>query len=279
MIGSVWALVGLGVLVVVLVMAATAVWAGRVRRASVVDVSWGLGFVAVALVTSGLGDGDPLRRALLVLLTALWGGRLGWHVFRRSAGGGHAEDPRYEELLSKGQDSPAPFSLGRVVRRVLLPQGVAMAVVSLPLAVGAAYGDVWWPVVGAGAAVWAIGLAFEAIGDAQLAAYKSKPREKRPRILDTGLWGWTRHPNYFGDACVWWGLWLIGGLASGWLPGLATIVAPIAMTYFLRNVTGAALLERTMSQRDGWAEYAARVPMFFPRPPRDTRKGSTQRRA
>ena len=109
---------------------------------------------------------------------------------------------------------------------------------------------------------------FEAVGDAQLAAYRAQPRDSRPRVLDTGLWGWTRHPNYFGDACVWWGIWTLAGLGSGWLPGLLTVVAPVAMTHVLRNVTGAKLLERTMSQRPGWEEYAARVPLFFPRPPR-----------
>ena len=108
----------------------------------------------------------------------------------------------------------------------------------------------WTWLVWVGVAVWLVGFLFEVVGDAQLAAYKATPRESRPPILDTGLWGWTRHPNYFGDACVWWGLWLAGALATGWLPGLLTVVAPAAMTYFIRNVTGARLLERTMSQPD-----------------------------
>jgi steroid 5-alpha reductase family enzyme len=89
--------------------------------------------------------------------------------------------------------------------------------------------------------------------------------------MDRGLWGWTRHPNYFGDACVAWGLWLAGGLASGWLPGLLTVVAPAAMTYFLVFATGARLLERTMMQREGYPAYAARTSMFLPLPPRRPR--------
>ena len=120
-----------------------------------------------------------------------------------------------------------------------------------------------------GVVLWAVGLGFEAIGDAQLAAFKRDPQ--RGRIMDRGLWGWTRHPNYFGDACMWWGLWLVGGLSSGPLVGLATIIGPVLMTHLLRNVSGAALLERTMRTRPGWDEYAARVPMFFPRPPRGDR--------
>ena len=155
-----------------------------------------------------------------------------------------------------------------MVRKVFVPQGLAMMVVSLRLVVGAGLDVAWWPVVWIGIAVWAIGFVFETVGDAQLAAYKAKPRSARPPVLDTGLWAWTRHPNYFGDAAVAWGFWLIGGLGSGWLPGLLTVIAPIAMTHFVRNVTGAKLLERTMSQRPGWDAYAARVPLFFPRPPR-----------
>jgi steroid 5-alpha reductase family enzyme len=86
--------------------------------------------------------------------------------------------------------------------------------------------------------------------------------------MDRGLWRYTRHPNYFGDACVWWGLWLVGGLASGWAVALVTVLAPVAMTYFLVFATGARLLEREMMTRPGYPEYAARTPMFVPRPTR-----------
>jgi steroid 5-alpha reductase family enzyme len=87
-------------------------------------------------------------------------------------------------------------------------------------------------------------------------------------VLDTGLWRYTRHPNYFGDACVWWGLWVAAALSSVWLPALLTVVAPVAMTYFLAFATGARLLEQTMLQRPGYLEYAARTSMFVPLPPR-----------
>jgi len=124
----------------------------------------------------------------------------------------------------------------------------------------------WLPLVVLGVAVWVVGVVFETVGDAQLASYQRDP--DRGPIMDRGLWGWTRHPNYFGDACVWWGIWLAGGAASGWLPAVVTVLSPLAMTYFIRNVTGAKLLEETMSTRPGWDEYAARVPLFVPRPPR-----------
>ncbi|GAA1477224.1 DUF1295 domain-containing protein [Nocardioides aestuarii] len=243
--------------VVVLLMVLTAIWSRVVGRVSVIDVTWGSAFVVVAVVCA-LFAGD-WRSWLLVALTGVWGGRLAWHILKRSHGAG--EDPRYEELLDGG-------GFGTAVRKVFLVQGLAIWLISLPLQ-AAAVVDVWavW-IVGLGVVVWAVGLYFEVVGDAQLAAYKARPKGEKPPVMDQGLWGWTRHPNYFGDACLWWGLWLVGGLASGWLPGLLTVVAPIAMTFFIRNVTGAKLLEKTMSTRPGWDEYAARVPLFFPRPPR-----------
>lgn len=248
---------------VVVLMAATVAWSEVTGRVSVVDVTWGLGFVVVAVVSSlvswAMDLGDPFRRWLLPLLAGAWGLRLAWHVLKRSHGAG--EDPRYAKMLGEG-------GLPLAVRKVFVPQGLAIWLISLPLQVGAVADIDWWTAVWIGMLVWMAGLAFEVVGDRQLAAYMAEPRDERPPVMDQGLWGLTRHPNYFGDATVWWGLWLIGGLASGWLPGLLTIIAPIAMTYFIRNVTGAKLLEKTMSQREGWDEYAERVPMFFPRLPK-----------
>lgn len=243
---------------IAVLMTLTALWSRRVGRVAVVDVTWGLMFVGVALVCFLL-DRDRLG-LLLLALTAVWGLRLASHVLRRSRGAG--EDPRYATMLADG-------GFGLAVRKVFLVQGLVAFVISLPLQGAAIASGVWsWWLVGLGVVLWAVGLFFEIVGDAQLARYMAQPRESRPPVMDQGLWGWTRHPNYFGDACVWWGLWVAGGLASGWLPGLLTVIAPIAMTYFIRNVTGAKLLEQTMSQRPGWDEYAARVPLFVPRPPR-----------
>jgi steroid 5-alpha reductase family enzyme len=251
------AVLALGLAAAVVVMTVTALVSRRVGKVAVVDIAWGLVFVAIAW-TVAVARPDA-HSWLLVGLVTVWGGRLAWHVFRRSRG--HGEDPRYAEMLGDA-------GWWTVVRRVFATQGVVAWLVALPVMVAGDQSVVWWPLVWVGVAVWAVGLFFETVGDAQLAAYRSRPRDERPPVMDQGLWGWTRHPNYFGDACVWWGIWLAGALATGWLPGLATVVAPVAMTYFIRNVTGAKLLERTMSQRPGWDEYAARVPLFFPRPPR-----------
>jgi steroid 5-alpha reductase family enzyme len=254
-------------LVVAVAMAVTAVVARKVNRASVVDVTWGLAFIAAALVCALVGtaiaDPDPWRCWLLVGLVAIWGIRLSWHIGRKNRGQG--EDPRYLELIG-GEVNDGHF--GDAVRKVFVIQGLAVWLVSLPLQVAAVV-DVRWPwLVWLGVAIWAIGMVFESVGDAQLAAYKARPRDERSPVLDTGLWRYTRHPNYFGDACVWWGLWLAGGLASGWFPALATVVAPFAMTYFLAYATGARLLERTMMERPAYRAYAARTSMFVPWPPR-----------
>jgi steroid 5-alpha reductase family enzyme len=240
----------------VVAMGVTAVVARRVGRVAIVDVTWGLALTATALVCALLSD-NPVSW-LLVALVGVWGLRLSGHILLRSRGSG--EDPRYAAFLGGGGFRAA-------VRKVFVVQAAAVWLVSLPLQ-AAALTDAGRPaVVAAGVLVWAVGLVVEAVGDAQLAAYRATPKERRAPILDTGLWGWTRHPNYFGDACVWWGLWLVGAVSAGWLPALLTLVAPAMMTHFLRNVTGARLTERTMSGRPGWEEYAARVPLFLPRPP------------
>ena len=259
-----------GLVAVVASMGAAALRARQLGVVAVVDVAWGAGFVVVALVATlvglGLGEGSGWRRWLALALVAAWGLRLAWHVRSRALGQhGGKEDPRYEEMLG---GTLSEVGLGTAVRRVFAVQGTAQWFVAVPVMVGAVLDVRWWPVVVLGVLVWAVGLFFEAVGDRQLAAYMSRPRESRPKVMDQGLWGWTRHPNYFGDACVWWGLWLVAGLASGWVAGLVTVLCPVAMTLFLRNVTGAKLLEKRMSGREGWSEYAARVPMFFPRPPR-----------
>jgi steroid 5-alpha reductase family enzyme len=188
---------------------------------------------------------------------SVWGLRLAWHIGRRQVGQTE-DDPRYTKMLGGGGFSVA-------VRRVFLVQGLAIWFVSLPVQVASVTGTRWQWLVWVGVAVWALGLVFESVGDAQLAAYKKDP-DRKP-VMDRGLWGWTRHPNYFGDASVWWGIWVVGGLAGGLLPAL-TIVSPIAMTYFLVFATGARLLESSMMKRTGYPEYAERTSMFFPLPPK-----------
>jgi len=249
---------GFSVLAVAILMAVTAFVGRRQGRVSVVDTAWGLGFVVVALVAAVVGDGPLWRRLLVLLLVAVWGGRLARHMHTRNQGKG--EDPRYEAMLA---DQPGdPFLVA--IRKVYLVQGVAVWFVSLPLQVSAASGDGLVVVAVLGAAVWLLGVVFEAVGDAQLARFKADARNKGT-VMDRGLWGWTRHPNYFGDSAVWWGLYLVA--ASAW-PGVLTVLSPVVMTYFLVFATGARLLEKEMSKRPGYPEYQQRTSYFIPRPPK-----------
>lgn len=240
-------------------MAVTAWTARRAGRVSVVDTAWGIGLTLVALVSAVVGtvldEGDGVRRWVLLALVAIWGLRLSWHMHVRNAGKG--EDPRYAEMLE------GTTTAQRVVK-VWVTQGAAILLVSLPVQVAAVADGSLGVIAWAGIAVWVVGVAFEAIGDAQLARFKADPANKGT-IMDRGLWSWTRHPNYFGDACVWWGIWLVS-VTSWW--DLLTLPAPVTMTYFLVFATGAKLLERHMAGRPGWAEYAARTSMFVPLPPR-----------
>lgn len=228
---------------------------------SIVDTLWGLGFVIVAAVSAIVsldGDGGDVQRWIVLAMVAVWGLRLAWHIGGRNHGKG--EDPRYADLLESSGRSFARTA----VTRVFLPQGIAMFVVSAPLMVGPNNERMFVPLTIVGIAVWSVGLFFETVGDAQLRSYKSDP-DNAGTIMDTGLWSLTRHPNYFGDACVWWGLGLIG--AGSW-PGLVALIGPALMTYSLVNVTGAKLNEKSQRHKPGWDAYARRTSYFVPLPPK-----------
>jgi steroid 5-alpha reductase family enzyme len=226
----------------------------------VVDMFWGLGFAAVAVTTlvASSGHGSDVRRWLITALTVVWGVRLAVHIGWR--GRGEPEDPRYTALLARAKGNRNLYAL----RTVYLLQGLSLWFISLPVQVGQYSSDGLSITSYAGIVVYAIGLFFEAVGDAQLAAFRSDPAN-RGTVMDRGLWRYTRHPNYFGDACVWWGLWLLA--ADSWL-GLATVVCPLLMNWLLLRRTGKPLLEaRLANTRPGYAEYVRRTSGFFPRPP------------
>ncbi len=251
-------------------MTAAAVRARQLDKVAVVDVAWGAGFVLVGLVAAVVGttldEGSGWRRWLVFALVAVWGLRLAWHIRARAIGDhGGQEDPRYAAMFG---GPPSQVGMRTVVRRVFLVQGLVQWLVAWPVMVGAVLDAQWWPAVALGVVIWATGLFFEAVGDRQLAAYKAQPKQARPQVMDRGLWRYTRHPNYFGDACVWWGIWLVAGLGSGWVAGLATVAGPAAMTFFIYQVTGLKLLERSMMERPGYPEYAARTSGFVPLPPK-----------
>ncbi|MBL8057276.1 MAG: DUF1295 domain-containing protein [Anaerolineales bacterium] len=240
----------------------TALWLAslRLKDASIVDAFWGPGFGLAALVYAALGAGWGPRRLLVTALVLLWGLRLGLHIYRRNHGRG--EDYRYRAW--RRQYGPAYWWVSFF--QVFLLQGVLMWLISAPLSVALAAPapaavTVW---DGLGLGVWLIGFVFESAGDAQLARFKADPANKG-RVMDQGLWRYTRHPNYFGDACVWWGHGLIA-VSAPW--GWAALFAPALMTFLLMRVSGAALLEQNLSQRPGYREYIARTSGFFPWPPK-----------
>jgi steroid 5-alpha reductase family enzyme len=233
----------------------------RLRDASIVDIVWGFGFVVVAWVARLAAHGSTVRQNVLVVLTTVWGLRLASYLLRRNHGKG--EDRRYRSMRKHYGRRWSIVSLYLVFGM----QGALMFIVSLPVQLGqmavrpATLGPAAW----IGVAFWLVGFAFESIGDLQLARFKADPGHKG-LVMDRGLWRYTRHPNYFGDFCVWWGLFLV---AAETRIGLLAVVGPIAMTALLLRVSGVAMLERTIGRRrPGYAEYTTRTSAFFPRPPR-----------
>lgn len=235
-----------------------------IKDASIVDIIWGFGFVLVALVAFFTGDGYDGRRWLITLLASAWGLRLSTYLYVRNHGKG--EDYRYQAMRRHWGPRFAIISLFTVFGL----QGVLMFIISMPLQVAQLSGmpdNLTWADY-AGSAVFAIGLGFEAVGDFQLARFKADPANAR-KVMDRGLWRYTRHPNYFGDAVLWWGLFLIAAARPA---NLLVIFSPIVMTILLTRVSGVPLLEKSLTKRrEGYDDYIARTSGFFPRPPRHGR--------
>lgn len=243
---------------VFLFVAMTALWAPSVRLkdSSIVDIFWGLAFVGITAIEWWLAPADP-RRTLLLALVTLWGVRLSVYLYWRNHG--KPEDARYTAMRQQhGEKWPM-----RSLFIVFYLQGVLAFVVSAPV-----QAVMTWPgpslgmldVVGAG--VCLAGVAFEGIGDLQLARFK---RHHKGEVMDQGLWRYTRHPNYFGDFLVWWGLFLIAA-STGF--GALAFFGPLVMSVLLMRVSGVTLLEKSMGKRPGYADYIRRTSAFFPRPPK-----------
>jgi len=226
----------------------------RMRDASIIDLFWGPGFVVAGAVYAFGTDGEVLRRVLVLVLVTTWALRLAVYLAQRNLG--HGEDKRYAAMRAAGG---AGWPLRSLFAVFWLQAGI-LWVVSMPiygaLAGAAPFG--WIDAIGV--SVWAIGFAFEAIGDAQLARFKANSANAG-KVLRSGLWAHTRHPNYFGEAVMGWGIWLLAFSAgAGW-----TIFAPLLMTFLLLRVSGVALLERTLAvEKPEYASYVREVPAFFP---------------
>jgi steroid 5-alpha reductase family enzyme len=246
---------------IAMLMIGTWVVSVRLKNASIVDIVWGAGFVLVAWVSYALGDGVASRKMLLAWMVTLWGGRLAVYLFIRNHGKG--EDPRYVAMRKRRGDKFAVQSLWLVFGL----QGVLMWIVSLPVQVGSVADQPTslGPVEIVGVILYTVGIYFESTGDFQLSQFKAEPANAG-QVMDQGLWRYTRHPNYFGDFCVWWGIWIVAA-ATG--VGIYAVVGPIVMTFFLLRVSGVAMLERSIGKRrPGYDEYMRKTNAFFPAPPK-----------
>jgi len=229
-----------------------------IRNVSIVDSIWSLMFLLAASVYAWGQDVLGARALAVLAMVAAWALRLAIHIAWRNRG--HGEDFRYREIRARNEPGFAFKSLYLVFGL----QAVLAWVVSLPLLAAVNSTAALTPLDLAGIILWCAGMAFEVLGDAQLARFKADP-DNRGKVLDRGLWRYTRHPNYFGEFCVWWGLFLVALAAGGWW----SLVGPALMSVLLLKVSGVALLEKDIGERrPGYRDYMRRTNAFFPGPPR-----------
>jgi len=231
------------------------------RDVSIVDSLWSLFFLAAALTCMQMSPEVGLRAMLVLGLVGIWAIRLSAYLTWRNWG--EPEDHRYQ-AFRRNHDPGFAFKSLYIIFGL---QAVLAWIISFPIY--AAMTGPWplGPLDVAGAILVVIGIGFESIGDWQLARFKARP-SNAGRVLDSGLWRYTRHPNYFGDFCVWWGLYLIAVSAGGWW----TVFSPLLMSVMLLRVSGVALLEKDIGERrPAYADYVARTNAFFPGPPKPAR--------
>lgn len=230
----------------------------RLGDASIVDSLWSLMFLTATLVFLWAVPDAGTRAGIVLALVGVWALRLAAYITWRHWG--KPEDYRYQAIRRNNEPGFAWKSLYLVFGL----QAVLAWIIVLPVltAVTGKQPLGWLDVLGG--VLWAIGFLFEAIGDAQLARFKADPAN-RGKVMDRGLWRYTRHPNYFGEFCCWWGIWLIALAAGGWW----TILSPLLLTFLLLKVSGVAMLEKDIGERrPDYRAYAARTNAFFPGPPR-----------
>jgi steroid 5-alpha reductase family enzyme len=229
------------------------------KNSSIIDIFWGMGFVITFWAGAFLVSAELSARAILLgLIVTIWGLRLSVHIYVRNHG--HEEDFRY----AKWREAAGRAWWWRSFFQVFALQGVLMWIISLPLLateIASSFPAALSVYDLIAIILWLTGFAFEAGGDYQLARFKADPANTG-KILITGFWSVTRHPNYFGDAAQWWSFYLLALLSGGWW----TIICPLIMTYLLRNISGVAMLEKALKDtKPGYAQYMLNTPAFFPR--------------
>ena len=231
-----------------------------IRNVAFVDSLWSLFFLIAAVTFAAAAWPLSARGLLVTVLVAVWALRLSIYITARNWG--EPEDHRYQKIRANNEPGFAFKSLYIVFGL----QGVLAWFIAMPLLPAIMNpGDIGPLEIVAGA-LWLLGFVFEAGGDYQLARFKSDPSNKG-RVLNTGLWRYTRHPNYFGDFCVWWAFYLFAVAAGGWW----TVLSPVLMSLLLLKVSGVALLEKTITERrPEYADYIRRTNAFFPGLPKGT---------
>ncbi len=233
----------------------------QTRDPTPMDSFWAFGLLLMAWTTNFQVSSSGIRQELILLITTAWGLRLGFYMIWRWRH--HGPDARYANMMRKADERQGWSYAYASLRLVFLTQAPLLWITSLPVQLGQI--EPSEPMIGTlgiiGASIAVIGLIFETVGDWQLVRFKAKP-ENKGRVMDQGLWRYSRHPNYFGDACVWWGLYLIG---CETFTGLFALPGPVFLTYTLLIWSGAALLERRLSRaKPEYADYIARTSAFIP---------------
>jgi steroid 5-alpha reductase family enzyme len=255
--------IALAALVVFLYMSAVFLVALARKNNGVVDIAWGVGFILVSVVVFLLFGHGRARQWLALALVVIWGGRLALHIYARNRGRtappgrGREEDFRY----AAWRRAWGKYFVLRSFFQIFMLQGLLMLLVVTPvlLMVGQEQPPLNF-MDGLGALVWLTGFLFETIGDRQLSAFIRDPAN-RGQLMTRGLWAYTRHPNYFGEAALWWGMGILALSAPrGWLG----LVGPALITFLLLFVSGVPLLEKKYKGRPDWEEYKKRTPIFFP---------------
>jgi steroid 5-alpha reductase family enzyme len=231
----------------------------KLRRNDVADVAWGAGFLVLALAGQFAVAAISIRGLLVLALVTIWGMRLSLHIGLRNRG--KPEDPRYR----KWRKEWGVHATARAFFQVFLLQGFLAVVILLPVTYILAHQnpDIGW-LDALGATVWLTGFVFEVVGDLQLARFKNNPG-RRGRFITSGLWKYTRHPNYFGEVTLWWGVWLIACSVPG---GWRTVLGPGTITALILFVSGIPLLEKKYEGDIEFKEYQRRTSAFFPLPPK-----------
>lgn len=245
----------------VTLIAMTTLWllSLAIKDASIIDIFWGIGFIILAWAYFIFTENISARHWLILILVTIWGLRLSLYLARRNIGKG--EDYRYQKW--RKEEGQRWWWLSFI--RVFLLQGIIMWIISMPLLGAQMIASNLNSLDLLAVFIWLFGFVFEAVGDWQLARFRTNP-DNQGKVLKSGLWRYTRHPNYFGDAVQWWAFYLVALSAGTWW----TIISPIFMTFLLMRVSGITLLEQSLKKRKPeYEDYIDKTSAFFPMPPKN----------